>query len=894
MFTLNQPWHQWESLAVAAHLRVDHTAGLGIEEVQKRIEAFGPNELPEEKSKQWWQRLLEQFASPLIYVLMGAALITFLLQDYVDTAVIMVVVVANAVIGFIQEGRAQKALDAVRGMLSESAVVKREGSRLSLPSVTIVPGDVVYLESGDQVPADMRLVWSKNLSVNEAALTGESVPQSKTTEPLGDAPLTDRCNMAYAGTVVSSGVGYGIVVATGSSTELGNIGTLVGEVSDVLTPLTARLHQFAIQVTLFILGVGVLSFAWGVLVQGMPVAEAFMAVVALSVAAIPEGLPAIVTIALAIATRLMASSNALIRRLPAVESLGSVSIICTDKTGTLTRNEMTVVRVITTDTLFAVSGEGYAPHGEILVDEKVIDPAGQEILRDVARISALCNRAEVCEDSPGQRIAQGDPTEAALAALSGKILGQVVDIHGDSPAVDEIPFESERRFMATLHHLGEHGTMVLVKGAPERILAMCETEWDGEPLDTPRWHERMDSAARAGERVLALAHAPWPTGEAFPADAMIGGLSLVAMVGVMDPPRVEAKQAISECHDAGVRVIMITGDHAVTASAIGHELGLRDGTPLTGAEIDSLSDEQLLLRSDTTDIVARANPAHKLRLVTLLQGAGALVAMTGDGVNDAPALKAAHVGVAMGKGGTDAARAASDVVLTDDRFETIVVAIRRGRVAFDNIKKSLVFMLPTSVGEAGVILIAVLGGLALPVTAGQILWINTVSAITISLALVVERAEQGVMNRGPRPANEPILTRPLGIRIVFVGALIVAATFLVFEIELARTGDVDSARTAAVAMIVAGELAYLFQARRFVDSGLRGQNLSHSRVVLLVVVALVILQAGFTYLPFMQFLFQSAPLDLWIWGVIGLIAVAQFLLIEVEKAVWRKVGLRHF
>jgi magnesium-transporting ATPase (P-type) len=894
MASETHPWHELDVAEAANVLDTDAIHGLSDAEVVRRHERYGPNSLPAEKGRPWWRRLGDQFTSPLIYVLVVAALVTFLLEDYLDTIVILIVVFANALIGFIQEGRAEKALDAVRGLLSEKATVVRSGQRHTIDAGTLVPGDIVIVESGDQVPADLRIVRANNLTVNEGALTGESVAQEKNMHPVSDVVLSDRTNMMYAGTVVASGVGYGLVVATGSQTELGTIGRLVSSVSSVTTPLTQRLHQFSVQVTFFILILGATAFAWGVLVQSMPFGDAFLAVVALSVAAIPEGLPAVVTIALAVATRVMAKRNVLIRRLPAVESLGSVSIICTDKTGTLTRNEMTVVQIMTRDAVFSVAGEGYEPQGEISRRDQPVTSSEEPVLSAVARVSALCNRAELRQTTTGQWFASGDPTEAALVALAGKIVGPDHTLDREWEVLDEIPFESERRFMATLHTQPGQENLVLVKGAPERILQMCSTEWNGEPVDVEYWDELMENAARSGERVLALAHTTWTAGDNFGGHSELDNLTLVGMVGVMDPPRQEAAQAIRECHSAGVRVIMITGDHKITAAAIGHQLGLNGGEPLSGDEIDELSDAQLLKRLDKTDIVARANPSHKIRMVGVLQESGALVAMTGDGVNDAPALKAAHVGVAMGLGGTDAARAASDVVLTDDRFESIAVAIKRGRVAFDNIKKSLLFILPTSLGEAGVILIAVFGGLALPVTAGQILWINTVTAITISLALVVERAEPRVMSRGPRPAKEPLITQALAIRITLVGALIVAATFIVFEIELARSGNIDQARTAAVAMIVAGELAYLFQARRFVDSGFVGQNLRGSPVVLAVVIILIVLQAGFTYLPFMNFFFQSLPLDAWILGVIAVLAVAQFLVIEVEKAIWRKVGLRHF
>ena len=895
MFSLDQPWHQRAVSDVVGHLETDSSHGISEVDVASRQEVFGRNSLPKERSKQWWRRLIDQFASPLIYVLVGAAAVTFLLEDYIDSAVIAVVVVANAVIGFIQEGRAQKALDAVRSLLSETATVVRAGHQKTVDAETLVPGDLVIVESGDQIPADLRVVWARSLSVSEAALTGESLPQEKNSEALaGDIGISDRLNMLYAGTVVASGIGYGVVVATGMGTELGKIGQMVGDVTDVKTPLTRRLDYFATQVTTFILGIGALAFAWGYFVREMELNDAFLAVVALSVAAIPEGLPAVVTIALAIATRVMASKNALIRRLPAVESLGSVSIICTDKTGTLTRNEMTVVRAITKQGTYDVAGEGYSPLGDISLNKSLLSPGADPLLVDLARASALCNRATVSEDEEGQWVASGDPTEAALVALAGKIMGDPEAFRKNCRQRDEIPFESERRFMATLHDVEDGQRMILVKGAPERILEMCDTEWDGSVLNRVPWHERMDEAAGAGERVLALAQLSGSTKDSFGSEGELRGLSLVGMVGVMDPPRQEAKEAIAQCHLAGVRVIMITGDHQITASAIGAQLGLTAMNALTGTEIDALDDEALALRIEETDIVARANPEHKLRLVTVLQANGALVAMTGDGVNDAPALKSADVGVAMGRGGTDAARAASDVVLTDDRFETIAVAVKRGRVAFDNIKKSLLFMLPTNLGEAGVIMLAVFGGFVLPVTAGQILWINTITAITLALALVVERAEDGVMLRGPRPAREPIVTRALAIRIVFVGALIVAATFIVFEIELERTGSIETARTAAVAMIVVGELAYLFQVRRFVETGLRGQSLLSSPVAVGVAVALIVLQLGFTYLPVMNFLFQSRPLDVWIWGVILAVGVAQFFAIELEKLVWRTRGLSHF
>lgn len=888
-------WHAREPSQVVETLGSDATSGLSDADSAHRREIYGPNALPSEKPRPWWQRLGGHFASPLIYVLVGAAIITALLEDWVDSAVIAVVVIANTLIGFIQEGRAHQALEAVRGLLSDNATVIRDGRRRLVDAGELVPGDLVAVESGDTVPADMRVIWAKNVTAIEGSLTGESHPVDKDSAVLEpDTVLSERSNMLYAGTIIGAGVAHALVVATAHHTQLGKIGSMVTDVGDVKTPLTRRLDHFGVQVTLFILGLGALSFVWAFYVTNMALADAFFAVVALAVAAIPEGLPAVVTIALAIATRSMASKNALIRRLPAVETLGSVSVICTDKTGTLTLNEMTVVRVMLTDLDIAVQGNGYEPRGELRVGERVLSAEDDPRLPDLGAVAQLCNRAEIRTNDDGLWIAAGDPTEAALSALAQKMGFSREDLRESYPLLDEIPFESERRFMATLHGRPGGASTVLVKGAPENILSMCESEWDGSPLDVQGWHRRMDEAASQGERVLALAVVPTLEAECFIEDSVFPGLRLVGMVGVMDPPRAEAREAIATCHAAGIQVKMITGDHVVTASAIGEQLGLHVGTALSGSEIDGLDDEELRRRVEGTDIIARANPDHKLRLVSVLQASGVRVAMTGDGVNDAPALKAADIGVAMGRGGTDAAREASDVVLTDDRFETIALAVQRGRVAFDNIKRSLLFILPTSLGESGIIVIAIFGGLILPVTAGQILWINTVTAITLSLALVVERAEPGVMARGPRPAGEPIITRPLLIRIVFVGALIVAATFIVFGFELERTGDIEAARTAAVAMVVVGEMAYLLQVRRFTHSGLVFTDFRSSAVVVGVIALLAVLQLAFTYLPFFNLVFQTAPIDLVAWSLILALATAQFFAVELEKALWRARGLQSF
>jgi len=825
-------WHNLAAQDALAILNSDNT-GLTQAEVAARLLQFGPNSLPEPKRRGPWLCLALQFHNPLIYVLLAAAAITFALKDYVDTGVILAVVIINAIIGFVQEGKAEKALEAVRSMLASLATVLRDGERHEIDATQLVPGDIVLLESGDKVPADLRLMRVKNLRIIEAALTGESVPVEKNTEQVAaNAAIGDRTCMAYAGTLVSFGQAQGLVVTTGQSTEIGRIGTLVGEVQTLATPLTRRLDQFARQITFFILAVGLVTFLYGRWVMGMPTLEVFLAVVGLAVAAIPEGLPAVVTIVLAIGTRVMARNHAIVRRLPAVETLGSVTVICSDKTGTLTRNEMAAVRVMLPTQTIVVSGVGYAPEGGFhragKTSDATYDLAQDAALQALAQCALLCNDAQLKQDETGAWQLVGDPTEGALLALAYKAGLTPNDMLQRFPRVDEIPFESEHRFMATLHHDHAGGAFILLKGAPERVLDLCVRDASEnstvqssiaqvpQALDRHAWEARMEEAARAGERVLALARCDIAAGTtALRFSDITPRFDLLGLVGLIDPPRVEAIAAVAQCQRAGLRVMMITGDHAVTAAAIAKQLGLSAARTLTGAIIETLNDAELRQRAKMDDVVARASPEHKLRLVAALQAEGELVAMTGDGVNDAPALKAADIGVAMGHKGTDAAREAADLVLTDDNFATIAHAVREGRVVLDNIKKSLLFMLPTNGGEAGVILLAVFAGIALPVTAGQILWVNMITAVTLALALAFEPAEPGVMQRPPRSPKEPLITRVLAMRIAYVSFLMIAVTFAVFEWELMRGNSIEVARTAAVNMLVIGELVYLFNVRFF-------------------------------------------------------------------------------
>ena len=893
---LENPGTHWHALAprdTLARLESAEGIGLSAHEAAARLLRHGPNRLPPARRRGPLIRFLLQFHNPLIHVLLVAAAITFWLGHLMDASVILGVVVINAIIGFVQEGKAEQALEAVRAMLASHALVLRGGERHEIDATELVPGDIVLLESGTRVPADLRLLRVKNLRVNEAALTGESMPVEKCSDAVvPEAAIGDRTGMAYSGTVVTFGQARAIVVATGQATEIGRIGTLVAGVETLATPLTRRLDQFARQITLFILIVALLTFLYGHYVVHLPAFEIFIAVVGLAVAAIPEGLPAIVTITLAIGTRIMARQRAIIRRLPAVETLGSVTVICSDKTGTLTRNEMVAVQLLLPGYALEVTGAGYAPQGGFLDNGHLVDPRQDDALRTLAHCALLCNDAQLKRGQTDEWTLVGDPTEGALLALALKAGLDPVEALAAAPRTDEIPFESEHRFMATLHHDHKGHAFVLLKGAPERVLDLCVQDSVGDPVDRRAWEARMERAAAAGQRVLALARREIPFDTTALSMADINDrFTLLGLVGMIDPPRAEAIAAVAECRGAGIRAVMITGDHAVTAAAIGRELGLNAANPLTGEILEDLDDAALRQRVRETDVIARASPEHKLRLVASLQATGELVAMTGDGVNDAPALKAADIGVAMGHRGTDAAKEAADLVLTDDNFATIARAVREGRAVFDNIKKSLVFILPTNGGQAGVILLAVLLGLQLPITAGQILWVNMVTAVTLALALAFEPAEAGVMQRPPRAPNEPLITRPMLERIAFVSALMIATTLLVFYWSLARGDTIEFARTAAVNMLVFSELAYLYNVRHFTASTLTRRTLQGNPMVHWMSGLLIVLQLLFTYAPPMQLAFKTQGLDFEVWLLILALSVLVFFAVVAEKWWLRRKGV---
>ncbi len=880
-------WHAHTAEEVLGLWRSDAAVGLGADQVRRRLEEHGPNRLPEAGRRGPLVRALAQFDNPLIVVLIVAGTVTALLAHYLDSAVIFGVVAINAIISFVQEGKAESALEAVRAMLASHATVLRDGRRRQVESGDLVPGDVVLLESGDRVPADLRLFRVHNLRVDEAALTGESVPVEKSIQAAAeDAGLGDRTCVAHSGTLVVYGQARGVVVATGAETEVGQIGALVSETPSLATPLTQRLDQFARQITGFILLVGALAFVYARIVGGMGSLEAFLVIVGLAVAAIPEGLPAIITIVLAIGTRAMAGNRAIVRRLPAVETLGSVTVICSDKTGTLTRNEMTAVRVMLSDGELACSGVGYVPDGGFADGDGPVDPSKHPGLQQMAAAGLLCNDAVLHHHDDDSWSVAGDPTEGALVTLALKAGLDQHDVPADLPRVDEVPFESENRFMATLHHDHHGHALVFLKGAPERVLDMC-----GMTEDT-RWRIRIDRAAAEGERVLALARADVDPGTDHLDLEQLPRFELLGMVGLLDPPRPEVLAAVAECQAAGITVKMLTGDHGVTAAAIGRELGLHSNGALSGEAIETLDDNALQAEAADNDVIARASPQHKMRLMTALQAGGNYVAMTGDGVNDAPALKAADIGVAMGHRGTDAAREASDLVLTDDNFATIAHAVAQGRVVFDNIKKSLLFILPTNGGEAGLILVALLLATTMPVTVGQILWVNMVTAVTLALALAFEPAEAGVMRQPPRAPKEPLITRPLGVRIAYVSFLLALITLAAFEWELSRGSSIETARTTAVNVLVFAELLYLFNVRHFTRSALNLEAFTGNRVAMVVTGVLIVLQLAFTYAPPLQQIFATEGLGWASWAVIVGLGIAKFLAVEAEKAFWRHRGVQ--
>lgn len=884
----NNNWHE-RAADTALHALKTTANGLSQTEAATRLETHGPNRLPEAAKRSALLRFLLHFHNVLIYVLLGCAGITMMLDHLVDTLVIVAVVFANAGIGFFQEGKAEKAMDSIRRMLALRSSVVRDGNRRSIEGELLVPGDIVLLEAGDKVPADLRLLQAHGLQIQEAILTGESVPVDKHTQPVAaNAALGDRVCMAFSGTLVTSGQGKGVVVGTGTETEIGRISSLLSKVEILTTPLVAQMNVFARWLTILILLIAVILLIFGYFVEHFEFNELFMAVVGLSVAAIPEGLPAVLTITLAVGVQAMARRNAIVRRLPAIETLGSVSVICTDKTGTLTRNEMMVASVVTHTHIFSIDGNGYEPNGAIKLNDSGVNGRDHAILEELGRAAALCNDASLHERE-GVWTVEGDPMEGALLALSGKIGMDVRKELSEWTRTDAIPFDAKHRFMATLNHDHENHAFVAVKGAPEQLLSMCEEQRGAaggtEPLNQAYWHEKAEGIAAQGQRVLAFAvRSVTPEHTVLEFSDVEGALILIGLVGLIDPPRSEAIEAISECHGAGIRVKMITGDHKGTAAAIGKQIGLQNpDNVLTGLDLDAMNDAALATAVLETDIFARTSPEHKLRLVMALQSNGMTVAMTGDGVNDAPALKRADAGIAMGMKGSEAAKEAAELVLADDNFASIVTAVREGRTVYDNIKKVISWTLPTNAGEAMVIIVALLFGLTLPISPIQILWINLITASTLGLALAFEPTEADTMRRPPRPRNEPILTRQLTWQIVLASVLFFCGVFGLYYYSIGKGYSIELARTIVLNTLVMMEIFYLFFIRNIYGTSLTWKAVRGTKVVWATIAVVTVAQLAITYLAPLQKIFATEAVPFFDGVLIFGVGVALFAIIETEK-----------
>jgi Ca2+-transporting ATPase len=890
-------WHQLHTEEVVRLLETDLHRGLTAEEVRRRQEKFGPNRVSPRHRAGPLQRFLLQFHQPLMYILLIASAITLGLGEYVDSAVIFGVVFVNAIVGFIQESKAEKAIEALSHLVVTETLVRRDGRRQKIPSEQLVPGDVVLLQSGDKVPADLRLFHVKSLQVDESALTGESVPVQKQADPLAlDTILAERKNLAFAGTLVTYGQAEGVVWAIGDQTETGRIATLISEATDLSTPLTRKIAQFSRLLLWAILALATVTFGAG-LWRGQPAVDTFMAAVALAVAAIPEGLPAAVTITLAIGVARMARRRAIIRKLPAVETLGSTTVICSDKTGTLTENQMTVQQIYAGGDFYELTGGGYEPQGELRHQGRPVNLNVNVALAETLRAGLLCNEAQLAREN-GRLAVQGDPTEAALIVAAQKAGLIADDTHREAPRVDMIPFESEHMFRATLHHRGRQRVIYKV-GALERLLDRCTDALDarGElvALDAAAVRRAAEEMAARGLRVLAFARRHVPSDhDRLEHHHVAGGLTFLGLQGMIDPPRAEAIAAVARCQTAGIQVKMITGDHVLTAKAIAGQIGLkgRGGklTALTGRELESVSDEELVDVAERTAVFARVAPEQKFRLVKALQARGHIVAMTGDGVNDAPALKQADIGIAMGITGTEVAKGAADMILTDDNFASIEAAVEEGRGVFDNLTKFIVWTLPTNGGEGLVILTAILLGAALPVLPVQLLWINMSTAVLLGLMLVFEPKEHDLMRRPPRNPREPILTFPLIMRTGLVTLLMLAGAYFLFHFEQqnAATG-VAEARTIVVNTIVAVEAFYLLNCRSLIHPPWSVGFFSNPWVFA-GLGGMFLAQVLFTHLPVMNRLFQSAPISAAAWSHVLAVGLGVFLLVEFEKWMRRRFG----
>ena len=881
-------WHARPAGDAVAFLQSDPEEGLQPDEAERRLRVIGPNKLPEPEKEGALRKFFKHFHDLLVYILLFGAGVTAFMGHTLDTVAILIVVVINAIVGYVQENKAENALAGIRNMLALQAHVIRGGVRNDIDAENLTLGDIIFLKPGDKVPADVRLLRAANLRIEEAALTGEAEPSEKSPGELAaDTVLGDRTGMAYSGTTVSAGTGRGIVVAVGANTEVGKINRLMADIKPLETPLLRQISRFSKNISIIILGISGLVFAGGLLAGNYDTNYLLLSVIALAIGAIPEGLPAIVSIILALGVQSMARRKAIVRNLPSVETLGSVSVICSDKTGTLTRNEMTVTGLVTGGGRYAVSGIGYAPEGAISRQdgpgETPVDASAEPGLEALLTSFAICNEAELDQDAAGQWVIKGEPTEGALQTVWRKS-----GLAGALPRkIDTLPFDSEYKYMAVLAEAADGGRMIHIKGAPEKLLTMCGGRC-GE-RDAQAWLAEVDTLAAEGMRTLAAACKKAPAGmETVDHADLETDVVFLGLAGIIDPPREEAIAAVKECHEAGIEVKMITGDHAATARAIGARMGIGDGTcSVEGKDIDATDDAGLRDIVASCQIFARTSPEHKLRLVAALQARGKICAMTGDGVNDAPALKMADIGIAMGIKGTEVTKEASEIVLADDNFQTIAAAVEEGRKVYDNLRKTLLFILPTNLAESVLIIAGILFGTIMILTPVQVLWINLVTSVTISLALAFEPLEEEAMLRPPRDPGEPLINRYGLFRILYVGLVMgFGCLFLGYGVLDLKTLPVEVFRTIIIQTIVICECFYMFNMRN--ATAFFSQGFFANKLAFAVTGLLVILQLAITYFPFMNQALGTAPLTREQWVPPFLVALGLFMVVEGEKYILRR------
>lgn len=859
--------------------------GLSLKEVEHRLRKYGPNELTEREGRAWYKILISQFTSPLIYILMLAGGVTLLLQVYKDSFVIFLAVISNALIGFFQEFHAEKSMQALKKLLIIKTIVLREDTEEEISAEKIVPGDIVLLTAGNKVPADLRLIEANDLTIDESMLTGESVPVVKETATFhkDNISLGDQKNIAFAGTNIVRGQGKGIVVATGDATVLGKIASEVETVEKTLTPLQIKMNEFARFIALIVLGGAFTIFIVGIL-KGIPAKDIFLSVVAVAVAAIPEGLPVVVTVAMAIGVERMARKNTLVRTLASVETLGSTTVICTDKTGTLTKNEMTVKKLFDGKHDYEVSGDGYTKKGSILHNGAAVKSPRDGLLT-LLRIGAACNDAHIVESSSKFSVL-GDPMEGALLISAAKGGIDFENIDKTFKRLDVLPFESGRYYMATLNeHKGEH--LVFVKGAFEEVAKLCKGTDQKERIKASI--AKAEEYAREGLRVLAMAYKKVPTSQtSISQKDLQSGLAFAGIQGMIDPPHDEVIQSIKQCKAAGIRVVMITGDHAITARAIGAQIGIcePDARVLTGVDVSEMTDKQLFQEVENVNVFARVSPDQKLRIVNQMMKNGEVVAVTGDGVNDAPALRAAHIGVAMGKNGTDVAKEAANIVLRDDNFTSIVKAVYEGRVVFDNIKKAVVFLIPTGFSAIITILLSFLFGVPLPYLPVQLLWINIVASGVQDVALAFEQGEKTTLKKKPRNPEEGIMSPIMLQRSILVGILISAGVFSMFMFDLYLGYSLEHARTIAVTTMVVFQFFQVWNSRSEHESILT-MNPFTNMFLFLGLLGSLLAHIGVMYVPSAEWLFSFVPLSWFDWIFVLVVASSVILLVEAEKAIRR-------